>query len=40
MSTNLYFIQDMLLPTMWKHEYSGPFHEPVDPNTLGIPVSV
>ena len=39
-STNqLQYIKSKLMPTMWKHHFSWPFHTPVDPVKLALPVS-
>jgi len=37
-STNqLQYIKSKLMPTMWKHHFSWPFHTPVDPVKLALP---
>lgn len=32
------FLQRVVVPAMWKHNFSWPFHKPVDAAALGLPV--
>jgi len=39
MTNQLTFVKRTLYPAMYKHQYSWPFHEPVDVVKLNLPVN-
>ena len=39
-TNQLSYIKKNVLPSLWKHHFAWPFHVPVDPEKLGLPVSI
>ena len=39
-TNQLQYLQKVVFPALWKHHFAWPFHVPVDPVRLGLPVSV
>ena len=38
-TNQLQYLQKVVMKAMWKHQFAWPFHTPVDPEKLGLPVS-
>ena len=38
-TNQLQFLLKSVLRVLWRHQYAWPFHKPVDPVALGLPVS-
>jgi len=39
-TNQLQYLQKVVFPALWKHHFAWPFHVPVDPEKLGLPVSI
>ena len=39
-TNQLTYIKRNVLPSLWKHHFAWPFHIPVDPEKLGLPVKL
>ena len=38
-TNQLQYLQKVVFPALWKHHFAWPFHIPVDPEKLGLPVN-
>ena len=36
----LNYLEKVIVPALWQHQYSWPFYKPVDAEALGLPVSI
>jgi len=38
LTNRLVYLRKIVLPALWKHHFAWPFHAPVDPVKLNLPV--
>ena len=38
MTNQLQYLQKIVIKGLWKHHFAWPFHNPVDPEKLNLPV--